>query len=145
MKKLSFVLLFLLMLTATNAQQKRNQDAPERFRMELEQYITRKAGLTPSEVSRFFPLYSEMLRKQHAIHDKMKSLKRIKPKSDAECKKNIQQRDKLEIEMKEIQKAYHEKFMKVLSASKVYDILKAEEKFHRQAFKRAADKNRKDK
>ena len=72
----------------------------------------------------------------------MKSLKRIKPTSDSECKKNILKRDEFEIEIKNIQKTYHEKFMKILSAKKVYDILKAEDRFHRQMFKRTANRNR---
>lgn len=32
--------------------------------------------------------------------------------------------------------------MQILPAGKVYDIVKAEERFHRQIFKRAADKMR---
>lgn len=145
MKKISLALLLMFTLSVAYAQQKHHHKTPERFQMELEQYITRKAGLTQGEAARFFPFYSEMLRKLRTVHEKMKNLKKVKPKSDAECKKNIQQRDKLDIEMKEIQKAYHEKFTKILPASKVYDILKAEDRFHRQAFKRAADKARKDK
>jgi len=143
MKRFFLVSIFLLMLSAMHAQQRNCNAGQERFQMELEQYITRKAGLTPKESSAFFPLYSEMLRKQRTVHEKMKGLKRLKPKNAADCKKNIQQCDKLEIEMKQIQKTYHDKFMKVLPASRVFDILKAEEKFHRQAFKRAADKKRK--
>lgn len=143
MRKVFIISIFLLMLSAVEAQQRNCNAGPERFQMELEQYITRKAGLTPKESSTFFPLYSEMLRKQRAVHEKMKNLKRVKPKSDADCKKSVQQCDKLEIEMKQIQKTYHDKFLKVLPASKVFDILKAEEKFHRQAFKKAADKKRK--
>lgn len=140
-----FILLsiFIFMLCNTNAQQKKDSSSPERFRAELEQYITRKACLSPKEASRFFPVYTEMLNKQRAVHEKIKNLKRIKPSTEAECKRNIQQRDKLDIEMKEIQKTYHEKFMRVLSAKKVYDVIKAEDRFHRQAFKRAADNQKK--
>lgn len=135
--------LTLLFVQETNAQEKQGRFAPERFRAELEQYITRKACLSPKEASRFFPVYSEMLEKQRSIHDKIKNLKRIKPVTEADCKNNIRQRDKLEIEMKEIQKTYHEKFMKILSAKKVYDIMKAEDRFHRQALKNEAEKMKK--
>lgn len=41
-----------------------------------------------------------MLRKQRAIHDEIKTLKRIKPLTDAECKQNILKRDQYEIEIK---------------------------------------------
>ena len=46
----------------------------------------------------------------------------------------IQKSDECELQLKEIQQQYHKKFMKVLPASKVYDVLRAEEKFHRQIF-----------
>ncbi len=118
---------------------KRNY-TPERFRADMEQYITRKAGLSPKDASRFFPLYSEMLDKQRSLREKIKNLKRIKPKSASECKKNIQKIDEMEIEIKKIQKSYHEKFIQILSADKVYDIIKAEDRFHRQAVKNMASK-----
>lgn len=44
-----------------------------------------------------------------------------------------------------IQKTYHEKFLQILPAKKVYDILNAEDRFHRQMFKRTANKNHKKK
>lgn len=42
--------------------------------------------------------------KQRFVHKKLKSMKRVKPVTDAECKKNIKMCDEAEIEMKEIQK-----------------------------------------
>ena len=86
-----------------------------------------------------------MRRKQRVIHNEMKTLKRIKPTTDAECKKNIKKRDEFEIEIKEIQKTYHNKFLQMLPAKKVYDILKAEDRFYKQMFKRSTNKNRKKK
>lgn len=135
-----FSMLFIFMLCDIHAQHKQDNFSQERFKADLEQYITRKACLSPKEASLFFPVYSEMLNKQRVIHEKIKNLKRIKPSTEAECKKNILQRDKLDIEMKEIQKIYHQKFIQILSAKKVYDVMKAEDRFHRQAFKRAAEK-----
>lgn len=140
MRRFIICLFFILAFNISDAQNKNRHFTPERFQAELEQYITRKAGLSPKEASEFFPLYSEMLRKQRSIHDELKNLKRIKPTTDAECKKNLMKRDKCEIEIKQLQKTYHEKFMQILPAGKVYDIVKAEERFHRQIFKRAADK-----
>lgn len=142
MKRIVVVLLFSVVFCVVNAQNRQRHITPERFQAELEQYITKKAGLTPVEASKFFPLYSEMLRKQRSIHDEIKTLKRIKPLTDSECKKNIMKRDEFEIEIKNIQKIYHEKFMQILPARKVYDIIKSEERFHRQIFKRAADRMR---
>lgn len=141
--RLTVILCLIIFVSVAKAQGKQDKFVPERFQADLEQYITRKACLSPKEASRFFPVYSEMMEKQRALYEKIKNLKRIKPATEAECRNNIRQRDKLEIEIKEIQKAYHEKFMRILSAKKVYDVIKAEDKFHRQAFKNAAEKMKK--
>lgn len=143
MKRLLLVLTLSIVLLETFAQQKQKRFTPERFQAELEQYITQKAGLLPKEAAKFFPVYREMREEQRVLFDELKSLKRVKPVSDAECRKNIMKRDECEIEIKEIQKEYHEKFMKVLPAKKVYDVLKYEDRFHRQVFRRAAKKHRK--
>ena len=58
--------------------------------------------------------------------------------NDAASLKTIKECDKIEVEMKKIQQEYHLKFCKVLSPGKVLAVIKAEEKFHRQAFKRMA-------
>lgn len=146
MKRLLIYFFVCFVLTDIYGQQhKQARFTPERFQAQLEQYITKKACLTPKEAAKFFPVYDEMRRKQRHIHDEMKALKRIKPMTDSECKKNIIKRDELEIEIKEVQKKYHEKFMQILPAKKVYDVLKAEDRFHRQMFKRSANHKRKKK
>lgn len=142
MKRLIFFFILSLITSTISAQHKNSGFTPERFQAELEQYITKKACLSPKEAAAFFPLYAEMRRKQRSIHNEMRSLKRVKPTTDAECKKNILQRDQFEVEIKQIQKTYHEKFMQILPATKVYDVLRAEDKFHRQIFKRSANRNR---
>ena len=83
-----------------------------------------------------------MTTKQRALHDEMRNYKRIKPVTEAECKRYVEQMDKLDIEMKQIQRRYHLKFMQMLPAGKVYDIIKAEDKFYRQAFKNMAEKRK---
>lgn len=138
MKKILLTFFISLICIGTYAQKRQGKFTKERFQAELEQYITKKAGLTPNEAARFFPLYVEMRKKQQALHFETKNLKRIKPTTDTECKKNILKRDEIEIEKKLIEKTYHEKFMQVLPAKKVFDILKAEDRFHRQLFKRTA-------
>lgn len=142
MKHFILTVVLLALMQGAAAQNKRGGFTPERFQAELEQYISKKACLTPKEASKFFPVYSEMLARQRTVHKKMRDLKRIKPASDSECRKNIKKRDELEIEIKEIQKVYHDKFMQILPARKVYDVLNAEDKFHRQMFKKAARRKR---
>lgn len=145
MKRLLFAFLFSIIFSETFSQKNDGKYSKERFQAELEQYITKKACLTPNEAAKFFPLYKEMRKKQLTLHFKSKNLKRIKPTTEINCRKNIIERDEIEIEKKMIQKTYHEKFLQILPAKKVYDILNAEDRFHRQMFKRTANKNHKKK
>ena len=101
----------------------------------MEQFITQEACLTPEEAAKFFPLLREMHQKQRAIQMQIKKECKIKPVDEAECKKCVQKRDVYELELKNIQQTYHNKFFCVLPASKVYDVIKAEDQFHRRAFK----------
>lgn len=115
------------------SQQNRQQQrfSPEKYQADLEQYITKEACLTPQEASAFFPLFREMQKKQRALYNKMREDVRIKPTDEAACKKMIQKRDQVELELKSIQQTYHNKFFSVISASKVFDVIKAEDQYHR--------------
>ena len=107
---------------------------PEKFEADMEQFMT------PMEASRFFPLFREMQNKQRALFGKMRFYAHTDTSDDAASLKAIKECDKIELEMKKIRQEYHLKFCKVLSPGKVLAVIKAEEKFHRQAFKRMARK-----
>ncbi len=143
MRRLVMLMFLLSVLTYANAQHKKDKFNPDGFQADLERYVTEKACLTPQEASRFFPVYAEMFSKQRNVREKMKTLKRVKPVTDSDCKEQIMQIDSYEVEMKQIQRIYHEKFMEILPANKVFDVIKAEEDFHREAFKTMADEMRK--
>ena len=65
----------------------------------------------------------------------------MKPKDNAECKKVILRRDELDLQVKEIQKTYHEKFLKIIPATKVFDVINAEDNFHRQSLRWVGGRN----
>ena len=109
--------------------------SPEKFQAEMEQFITQEAKLTNDEASKFFPLLREMHAKQRVGYEKIKKECSTRPSDEAECKKIVQKRDVYELELKTIQQAYHNKFFKVLQPSKVYDAIRAEDRFHRRAFR----------
>ena len=114
-----------------NFQQQQQRFSPEKYQADLEQYITKEACLTPQEAAAFFPMFREMQKKQRALYNKMREDVRIKPTDEAACKKMIQKRDQVELELKSIQQTYHNKFFSVISASKVFDVIKAEDQYHR--------------
>ena len=135
MKKLLVfaVLMFVVALGASAEEQQKF--SPEKFQADLEQYITTEAGLTNEEAAKFFPLYREMQQKQRVVYNKIHELFKL-PHDEASCKRAIQRRDQLEIELKQIAQTYHNKFLRVLPASKVIGTIIAEDKFHRRAFRK---------
>lgn len=139
---LVFVFCLTLALVSMNATEPQEKFSPEKFQVELEQFITREASLTPEECAKFFPLYREMQQKQRAVYKQMRELGRNKPADEASCKQAVQKRDALELEQKRIQQTYHDKFFRVLPASKVYDVIRAEDRFHRFAFRNFSNRPR---
>jgi hypothetical protein len=136
LKQIIAILMFLACSLTVGAQ----QFNPEKFAKDREAFVMKEAGLTQQEADKFFPLYNEMFEKQRAIHKQLKELKSKKPATEAACKQTILKQDNLEIQIRQIEKTYHTKFLTVLSASKLYDVLAATQKFYRQAFRKAANK-----
>lgn len=109
---------------------------PRRFEADLEQYITTNAGLTPQEAARFFPVYRQMTKKMRSLFDEMRRCHNVNPKDVNACAEAIRRQDEIDIQLKMLQQEYHSRFMLVLPANKVLEIIKAEERFHRQMFRR---------
>ena len=138
--KLKHLILVIALLTTCLGMQAQEKFDPAKFKADRQKFITEEAGLTAHEAAQFFPLYNEMSEKLLAIHQEIKALRKSKPTSEAACKKAIEQRDAYEVKMKEIERTYHAKFLKVLSAKKLYDVLNAENRFYKRAFKNKAKK-----
>ena len=135
MKKLLVFTVLMLMVALGASAEEQQKFSPEKFQADLEQYITTEAGLTNDEAAKFFPLYREMQQKQRVVYNKIHELFKL-PHDEASCKRAIQRRDQLEIELKQIAQTYHNKFLRVIPASKVIGTIVAEDKFHRRAFRK---------
>ena len=135
MRRIFLTLLALAVLLLAHAQKPPKFD-PERFQADLEQFITTQAALTPAESAVFFPLYREMREKQMAYIGEARRMRFVDMNNEEACIDIIRQRDKNEIEMKKLQRDYHLRFLKILPATKVLRILKAEDDFHRRLFKK---------
>ena len=134
MKKLVVCAVLMLVSVLSVSAEEQQKFSPEKFQADLEQYITTEAGLTADEAAKFFPLYREMQQKQRVVYNKMRELFKL-PNDEASCKRAIQRRDQLEVELRTISQTYHNKFLRVISASKVLSTIVAEDKFHRRAFR----------
>ena len=133
------VLMILMLCTfgvANGQHKKRPPFNPAKFEADLEQFITVNACLSPSQAASFFPVYRQMMKKQRALFDEMRRLRMINPKDNEACEEAIRKQDELDIQIKQLQQEYHGRFLMMLPANKVLSIIKAEEKFHRQIFKK---------
>ena len=127
--------MFTLTLSAQDRQQPAQRFSPERFEAALQDFITKEAKLNEQEAATFFPVYKEMQEKQRVLFDRQRQLSRVKPQDEQGCMRVIKEADEIDLELKRIQQTYHLRFMEMLSASKVYDILGAELRFHRHMMK----------
>lgn len=115
---------------------------PKRFDAEMQQFITVEAGLTPLEASKFFPLFKEMQEKQRLLFEEMNQYRHIDTSDNKASLRAIKQMDEIDIQMKKLQQQYHLKFCKVLPPGKVLQVLQADEKFHRQTFRKMMHRGR---
>lgn len=133
------VLMILMLCTfgVANGQHRKHPPFnPAKFEADLEQFITVNACQSPSQAASFFPVYRQMMKKQRALFDEMRRLRMINPKDNEACEEAIRKQDELDIQIKQLQQEYHGRFLMILPANKVLSIIKAEEKFHRQIFKK---------
>lgn len=133
MKKIVTIALLMMFTIMVNAQERKF--SPEKFNADMEAFITKEANLTPQEAAKLFPLMREMRDKQRPLYDKMHRIGPNKPADDAACKQAISEYDKLNVELRQLESTYHKKMMQQIPASKVFDVLRAEHRFHRQAMK----------
>jgi hypothetical protein len=131
-------LMIMILVTLTTAAQpkKRPPFSPAKFEAELEQFIASDACLTPTESAKFFPIYRQMMKKQRMLFDEMRRFRHVDPKDNAACADAIRRQDEVDIQIKQLQQEYHARFMLVLPACKALAVIKAEEKFHRQMFRK---------
>lgn len=130
------ILMFCTFGVANGQHRKHPPFNPAKFEADLEQFITVNACLSPSQAASFFPVYRQMMKKQRALFDEMRRLRMINPKDNEACEEAIRKQDELDIQIKQLQQEYHGRFLMMLPANKVLSIIKAEEKFHRQIFKK---------
>ncbi len=133
MRRVCYIIMFFVMALGASAQNNKPGGglSREKFNADMQHFIIKEASLTPKEAEKFMPIYNEMHDKQRACFDKMRKIWKRKPKNEADCRDVIKERDKLDLELKRIQQSYHNKMLSVIPANKLFDVIKAEERFHR--------------
>lgn len=134
MKK-TIILLTCLTVSLLSMAQDKQKFSPERFQADLEAFIKQEAKFSDDEAAKYFPLLREMQQKQRNLYSRMRQAGKEKPADEKGCAAAIRECDKINIELKQLEQTYHKKMLQVLPASKVYDAIKAENRFHRRMMK----------
>ena len=126
MKKLFYILaLFIGFCSSVYAQKAKL--SKEEFRNIQEKFITEKANLTTKEAKQFFPLYFELQDRKTALNkEAWKKIRKVKEENVSESEYGQLIEDVIE---------YVRKYKKILSAKKIFEIQRAEMKFHRELLK----------
>ena len=146
-KKIAYIIMLLLLTVTVNAQNAKPNGKkfdPAKFMQEQEAFITKEAKqlsfsvgakkwaeemvkIANSGIKIFYTVHGDSL-KRLEFHKQRKYAK-SKPQNDKEAAKTIAEIDKTELQIKKLQTDYHNKFCKVIPATKVFQCLQAEERF----------------
>ena len=105
---------------------------PQQFQQMMLMTITREAGFTQAESQSFMPLYKEMREKQRVLSGQIHELKTKKYSSEKEYLNALTKIKSLQVEVAEVEADYYKRLCKAVGAEKMFKLMQAEDKFHRQ-------------
>ena len=144
MKRLLLILSLICCSTTFVAAQPQQKKffSHEEFCNRQKEFITMHAKLTPEEAKAFFPLFFELQKKKWEINKDTRKQARKKengsePTAD-EYSTLVNKIADAKIEIAKLEKSYIEKYLKVIPASKILDVQRAEDRFQREIIKKMA-------
>lgn len=121
---------------------RRGKFNPKEYFRKMEIFITQEAGLTQDEAKAFFPVFRDTKKKQRQmsrrIHEKMRSINK-QPLSERQYDRLLGEIQELHLQEAKLQNESLKKWRKILPASKVLKVLKAENEFCRKTFREMTD------
>lgn len=109
----------------------------DEYRKRQKDFFTKRANLTEQEAEKFFPVYNELQQKKMQINHQSRqdAVRQQQPLSEEECLKAIDALADAQIRIAQLEKEYLEKFKKILPASKILAIQRAEDQFNSELVK----------
>ena len=109
----------------------------DEYRKRQKEFFTKRANLTEQEAEKFFPVYNELQQKKMQINHQSRqdAVRQQQPLSEEECLKAIDAFADAQIRIAQLEKEYLEKFKKILPASKILAIQRAEDQFNSELVK----------
>ncbi|WP_294142252.1 hypothetical protein [uncultured Sanguibacteroides sp.] len=138
MKKIGLIIGILGITFSLFAQGKLSEEKRKEFEAQKVAFFTQEMSLTPEEAVKFWPLYNEMQKKIREAGNVIRDLatKFSGNVTEKEAQANIETILKAEEQMQSLKKDYYQKIIKELSARKLWLMMEAERKFHRQLWKK---------
>jgi Spy/CpxP family protein refolding chaperone len=132
-KRVSLMLLFTLITTAAAWAQRPSGEEMQRIQDAKIAIITNRLNLTPEQSTGFWPVYNEYSQKRREIHRAQRKIineKKAEGKTDDQVLNNLKEVQELKQKELDLEKEYQTRFLKVISASQVIELYKAERTFN---------------
>ena len=132
-KKISLLLLFALLTTASAWAQRPSGEEMQRIQDAKIAIITNRLNLTPEQATGFWPVYNEYSQKRRDIHRSQRKIindKKEDGKTDVQVLNNLKDVQDLKQQELDLEKEYQNRFLKVISASQIIELYKAERTFN---------------
>ena len=147
MKRFGLIIGMLSITFSLFAQGRLSEDRRKEFEAQKVAFFTSEMNLTPEEATKFWPLYNEMQVKIREEGEKIRNLAGRPSTNPAEkgAQNKITEKEaqskidtilKAEENIQNIKREYYQKLVKELSARKVWLMMEAERKFHRELWKK---------
>lgn len=142
----TFALLFLIIgaaSTTANAQ-RRSEEEIKKIQDAKVAIITNRLNLTPEQSTGFWPMYNEYSQKRREIHRAQRKIindKKAEGQNDEAVLNNLKEVQELRQKELDLEKEYQNKFLRVITASQVIELYKAERTFNDMLIQRLKQKN----
>ncbi|MNL35346.1 hypothetical protein D3C87_1573750 [compost metagenome] len=140
----ALLLLFFGAMSTTAQAQRRSEEEIKKIQDAKVAIITNRLNLTPEQSTGFWPMYNEYSQRRREIHRAQRKIindKKAEGQNDEAVLSNLKEVQELRQKELDLEKEYQSKFLKVITASQVIELYKAERTFNDMLIQRLKQKN----
>ena len=138
------MLLFIGAVSTSANAQRRSEEEIKKIQDAKVAIITNRLNLTPEQSTGFWPMYNEYSQRRREIHRAQRKIindKKAEGQNDEAVLGNLKEVQELRQKELDLEKEYQNKFLKVITASQVIELYKAERTFNDMLIQRLKQKN----
>ncbi len=140
----ALLLLFIGAVSTSANAQRRSEEEIKKIQDAKVAIITNRLNLTPEQSTGFWPMYNEYSQRRREIHRAQRKIindKKAEGQNDEAVLGNLKEVQELRQKELDLEKEYQNKFLKVITASQVIELYKAERTFNDMLIQRLKQKN----